>query len=189
MTQTKYCKSKFHTDSDPLELSAFTKDKYRKGGHSDTCKECARKRKKDWLDRVYAGDATVQSIQELRVKHVASGQRRRQEKGLAYCLWFSAKHRAKKMGREFSLTVTDVIIPSVCPILNLPLITSVAIDNTNGTKDRPANYPTVDRIDSTRGYTPDNIQVISWRANNLKNNATLLELVALGQFAVRQLAL
>jgi hypothetical protein len=36
--------------------------------------------------------------------------------------------------------------------------------------------PSIDRVDSSKGYTKDNIQVISHRANNLKNNATLEEL-------------
>ena len=34
----------------------------------------------------------------------------------------------------------------------------------------------VDRIDSKKGYTKDNISVISWRANTLKSDGTLEEL-------------
>jgi hypothetical protein len=36
--------------------------------------------------------------------------------------------------------------------------------------------PSIDRIDSTKGYTPDNIQIISWKANRVKGYATLQEL-------------
>jgi len=36
--------------------------------------------------------------------------------------------------------------------------------------------PSLDRIDSRKGYTKDNIQVISNKANILKNDATLSEL-------------
>jgi hypothetical protein len=36
--------------------------------------------------------------------------------------------------------------------------------------------PSIDRIDNNGGYTVDNIAVISWRANRLKNNATSDEL-------------
>lgn len=38
------------------------------------------------------------------------------------------------------------------------------------------NSPTLDRKDSTRGYVPDNVWVISHRANRMKNNATLEEM-------------
>ena len=36
--------------------------------------------------------------------------------------------------------------------------------------------PTLDRIDSNKGYIKENIQVISFKANRLKNNATIDEL-------------
>ena len=43
--------------------------------------------------------------------------------------------------------------------------------------------PSIDRIDSTKPHTLDNIQIISWRANNIKMNATLEELVMIGEWA------
>jgi hypothetical protein len=39
------------------------------------------------------------------------------------------------------------------------------------------NSPSVDRIDSTMGYTKDNLQIISKRANQFKSDATIDELV------------
>jgi len=42
-------------------------------------------------------------------------------------------------------------------------------------KDR-FHSPSIDRKDSKKGYTPDNIWVISNRANTLKNDATIQEL-------------
>lgn len=36
--------------------------------------------------------------------------------------------------------------------------------------------PSIDRINQDSGYTKDNIRVISWRANHIKNDATLEEL-------------
>jgi predicted RND superfamily exporter protein len=36
--------------------------------------------------------------------------------------------------------------------------------------------PSLDRIDSKKGYTPDNVWVISHRANQIKNDATIEEL-------------
>lgn len=81
-----------------------------------------------------------------------------------YRLWYSARSRARKANREFTITVEDVVIPEICPVLNRPLV-------------KGTDYaPSIDRLDSNKGYTPDNIRIISRRANVLKNNATLSEL-------------
>lgn len=37
------------------------------------------------------------------------------------------------------------------------------------------NWPSLDRWDSSKGYVPGNVFVISYRANTLKNSATLDE--------------
>jgi hypothetical protein len=39
-----------------------------------------------------------------------------------------------------------------------------------------ASSPSLDRIDSSKGYVKGNVRVISHRANLLKNNATVEEL-------------
>ncbi len=39
--------------------------------------------------------------------------------------------------------------------------------------------PSLDRLDNTLGYIPGNVQVISWKANQIKSNATLQELQAI----------
>ena len=78
-----------------------------------------------------------------------------------------ARERSKHKGWEFSITKEDIVIPEKCPLLGIIIIPKA--------KDR-CHSPSLDRIDSSRGYTPDNIQVISSRANTLKNNASLQEL-------------
>lgn len=85
-----------------------------------------------------------------------------------------ARARARKMGREFSLKIEDIHIPSHCPVFGIPLFRGKG----SNPQQNP-NSPSLDRKNSLRGYTPDNIRVISNRANVLKSDATLEELEAL----------
>jgi hypothetical protein len=50
------------------------------------------------------------------------------------------------------------------------------------------NAPSIDRIDNNKGYTKDNIMVISRRANILKKDATFDELITIGKFYERLLS-
>lgn len=88
----------------------------------------------------------------------------------------AARDRARRKGLDFSLTVADVSIPEMCPVLGVRL-------SEPGTGKFA---PSIDRIDNSRGYTPDNIQVISRRANMLKSNASLAELQKLLAFVTLQ---
>jgi hypothetical protein len=45
-----------------------------------------------------------------------------------------------------------------------------------------ANIPSLDRIDSRKGYLPENIAVMSWRANTMKNDATPDEIQRLAKW-------
>lgn len=92
-----------------------------------------------------------------------------------YSMWNNCRDRARKRGLEFTLTREDIIIPEKCPILGISLESGFASGRESS--------PSVDRIDLTKGYTPDNIQVISYLANRMKNNATLEQLVLLGKWA------
>ena len=44
----------------------------------------------------------------------------------------------------------------------------------------------LDRKDNRQGYVEDNVIVVSWRANSLRNNATEEELFKLAKFYVRE---
>lgn len=83
-------------------------------------------------------------------------------------IYHSAKARAKKKGIEFTLTKDDIVIPDVCPCLGVPiLIKSYENTGTVGTVG-PCQYsPSLDRIDNNKGYTPDNIWIVSHLANSI----------------------
>lgn len=81
------------------------------------------------------------------------------------------KSRCKRYGIAFDLDVSDILIPSHCPILKIPLFI-----RTGGKSGPLGNSPSIDRIDPSKGYTKGNIQIISQRANVMKNDATFEEL-------------
>jgi len=92
----------------------------------------------------------------------------RKENDRRYNMFHNAQHRAKKKGIPFSITIDDIIIPETCPLLGIPLV------STNDKRD-PRN-PSLDQKDPGKGYTPDNIWVVSSRANWIKSDASLQEL-------------
>lgn len=81
-------------------------------------------------------------------------------------MFYAARIRAKQKGLEFTLRWEDIIIPEKCPVFGVTLTKEF------GSGQQP-NSPSLDRIDNSKGYTPDNIAVISWRANSLKGDGTV----------------
>lgn len=87
-----------------------------------------------------------------------------------YKIWGGAKKRAKIKGFEFDLEIGDVPeIPSRCPILGIEI-------KENDMPKPLDSSPSLDRIDTLRGYVKGNIRIISNRANRIKSDATLDEL-------------
>lgn len=81
-----------------------------------------------------------------------------------------AKRRAIEKNREFSISVEDIYIPDVCPVLG------IAINTNSGKSGAYRNSPSLDRVDNDKGYTKNNIQVISQLANSMKCHASVEEL-------------
>jgi hypothetical protein len=86
-------------------------------------------------------------------------------------MWNRAKQRSDKSGIEFSITPQDIIIPEFCPYLDLPLVVH------KGSAGGRPNSPALDRVDNSKGYTKNNIQVISHLANQMKASATKDQLI------------
>lgn len=80
-------------------------------------------------------------------------------------LW-AARRRAKDKGIEFSIVEDDIIIPIYCPLLGIKL-------EVHATRGGSRRYVmSLDRIDNSKGYTKDNIWVISHLANTMKSDAS-----------------
>ena len=87
-----------------------------------------------------------------------------------YKIWCSVKKRAKLKGLEFNIELEDIPeIPKYCPVLGI----EIKSNNTNAPLD---SSPSLDRIDSSKGYIKGNVRIISNRANRIKADATIEEL-------------
>ncbi|GAA4362773.1 hypothetical protein GCM10023185_31030 [Hymenobacter saemangeumensis] len=77
-----------------------------------------------------------------------------------------ARTRAKAVGRECSITLDDIVVPTHCPLLGIPLRLS---------GDR-GHRPSLDRKDNAIDYVKGNVFVISQRANSLKGGLSVEQL-------------
>jgi hypothetical protein len=88
--------------------------------------------------------------------------------------WISRSKRGSskrvKLRAELSIGYYKTLIVDTCPLLNVKL----TYENFEGRA--PDNYATLDKIDPNGGYVEGNVQIVSFRANTLKSNATLEEL-------------
>lgn len=90
-------------------------------------------------------------------------------KSVEYRILTRAKSRAKQNNIPFNLTIEDIEVPEVCPLLGIPI-------EIQPNKGYHPNSPSLDKIIPEKGYIKGNVWVISNRANTLKNDATLSEL-------------
>lgn len=79
-----------------------------------------------------------------------------------------ARKRAKDKNLDFNIDLNDIIIPEICPLLNIPLFVS--------DKKLGPNSPTIDRINNNKGYVKGNVLVISAKANTAKGSLSITEL-------------
>ena len=92
----------------------------------------------------------------------------------AQILLNNSRQRAKNSNIENTLKKEDINIPDNCPVFDIPL--------KREDKSTWNNAPSIDRIDNNKGYTKDNIVIVSRRANILKKDATIEELEKLANY-------
>lgn len=122
-----------------------------------------------------------QKRKRLRRNNAAFKERKLEGDGRAW-LWHKTKKRAKRQGILFTLRLEDVPkIPRRCPVFGMVM-------TFEGSHQDKENTPTMDRIDNARGYVRGNITVVSWKANRIKSQLTVEEIIDLAahyaQYAV-----
>lgn len=161
--KTKYCKK----CESFLPLFSFTKNSAAKDGLQFVCRSCDNLRQQK--RRVEKRLEIQEYGKQYRIKHTGDMDFRLQG------LLNASRARAKEKNREHTLTKQDLfnLFPKdgCCPIFGFKL-------EWNGAGFRETS-PSIDRIDSTKGYTKDNVQIISWKANRIKGYASVEELEVL----------
>lgn len=87
-----------------------------------------------------------------------------------YGMYHNSLRRAQESGLEHTITVDWIKsnLPTHCKYTKNPL--TFQRQHLNSYKDRCNENVSIDRIDSSRGYTEDNVQFISFIANILKKD-------------------
>lgn len=167
-----------------LDSSFFHKKTNSKLGFRTECKACRKaadkekylvnkdeiyQKRKEYWDKVKDKPEVIERCRRNRKSYFLNNQ----EKFILH----RCKVRAKKAGLDFDLELSDIVIPEICPVLNIPL--------EKGDRFANRNSPSVDRIDPNRGYTKDNIQIISNLANMMKNNANPEQLLNFANWILR----
>ena len=130
--------------------------------NKDKCVECAKK----WR-------------LENKEKHAERMKKWRAAQPAAWHMWAKARNRARSKGLPFTITPEDIVVPTHCPYLGIPLERAV------GKGGAMPNSPSLDRIIGALGYVPHNIQVISNLANVMKNSATQDQLITFAHAVLR----
>lgn len=129
------------------DLSCFNLDNQTVSGYSCYCKACVKEKSTEAYKK-RAEDHEWKLSQTLR----------------------ASKNRAKTKNIEHTLTLDELkaLYPKdgKCPVYGFDLEWG----------EPKWSSPSLDRINSTKGYTFENCQIISNRANKLKSDATLEEL-------------
>jgi len=127
-------------------IEQFSLQKDNRDGRRSQCKECTAHYRKD-------NPVLVQTA-----NMVKNARQRAKDKNLAF-----------NIDNDFVRSIT----PSHCPIFNTKLEWS--LQRGNGPRSLP-NSPSLDRIDPERGYVKGNVWIISYRANQIKSDASHEEL-------------
>jgi hypothetical protein len=175
----------------------FTKNKAKKDGLGSYCLECngiarsewgknnpdklkAQKQRRNQQDRVKQSNREF--YQSNREAILAKLKRQRTGKeGYLKVMLRSAKSRAKENNLEFDIDLQYLqsVVTDYCPIDGLPFDWErhLATD-----KSLPLATPSLDRIDSSKGYVKGNVKIIGWKWNAKKSNMNLDDLLLLVKY-------
>ena len=144
--------------------SAFTRASASPSGYNYACKDVISIRNR----RSHAHAAEHNNKRHARRRAEVKQQPDAREWALKKML-AEARRRATLTGIDFSITRDDLQVPDICPVFGFKLIYQA-------NRVRLGESASLDRIDPRKGYSKNNVWIISWRANRIKADATVEEL-------------
>ena len=117
------------------------------------------------------------SHRQYQIQHNTAYRARHPEK----IMLTECKRRAKERGVPFNLEITDIQIPEFCPVLGVRLARGCGV---GGSVD---SSPSLDCLIPSQGYVRGNVCVVSARANRIKTDASLDELVKVTSWMTERL--
>lgn len=148
-------------------LAYFYRDKSTKDGHTRRCMTCVTEERisRREYNLNYARYKRENNREEVntynRIRHRNLDPKKR--------LLQQARNRAKRWQIDFDIAIEDIFVPEVCPLLG--------IEFRAGTKYNYQHSWSLDRLDNNKGYTKNNIWVISSLANTMKSSASPTQLL------------
>ena len=180
-----------------VSAKQFTNNKTKKDGLGSYCLECngvarrewgknnpdklkAQKQRRNQQDRVK--QSKQESYQSNRETILAKlKQQRTGKEGYLKTMLRGAKSRAKKNNLEFDIDLQYLqsVATDCCPVDGLPFDWERRL-GTN--KSLPLATPSLDRINSSKGYVKGNVKIIGWKWNAKKSNMNLDDLLLLVEY-------
>lgn len=157
------------------ELQAEENFRLAKGKPHAYCKPCQTSYNRKYKEK------NKEHVQQLMSVWNEKNFSRRQEKARQYkkeypekIMLGQARIRARDKGLAFNLTEEFlrglIVATKVCPVFG----TRLSYGESRG-KQLP-DSASLDRVDPTRGYIENSVRIISWRANEIKKDASKEEL-------------
>ena len=146
------------------ELTEFPKTKTNKDGLSYLCFDCNR--------------AVTKFYREKHADRYYENQRQKREEEPAFIsqLLYNTKTRANKKKLEYNLTF-DFVQKLLKDSGYKCAITGLEMNLKSDSRKRANPFKcSLDRIDSSKGYTEDNVQFVCWAVNQMKAERTKEEL-------------
>lgn len=144
-----------------------------------SCPGCNQRHQADFFP---PGDPQLRCKFCRKNRRMVTDLRKKRPDDQRYRMWVSSRNRSHQSGMEHTIHLTDIPLPKYCCYLGVELLYYLA--NETGA-DYQWNLASLDRIDSSRGYVPGNIQVISFLANKMKQDATIEQLLAFAEGVIR----
>lgn len=143
-------------------LEDFHNSSKSKTGKQSNCKDCNRIRSNIWRSENKSKAA------------VSMGRYRQTLEGCIRERFHNAAHRAREKNYEFTITI-PLLINLYNEQKGLCALSGYQLNFLSGSPFKMS----LDRIDSKKGYTFDNVQWVTWQVNNLKSNLDESDLIDL----------